>query len=78
MDYWSYKGDDIVKLNPVSFSDNTKVPDVRNMGLKDAVVILEDCGLSTQVVGRGRIYRQVPEAGSDLRKGDKIILYLCE
>lgn len=73
-----YKGDDIVKLNPVSFSDNTKVPDVRNMGLKDAVVILEDCGLSTQVVGRGRIYRQVPEAGSDLRKGDKIILYLCE
>ncbi|MCK9254731.1 MAG: transpeptidase family protein [Bacteroidales bacterium] len=70
--------EDAIKLKPVSFSDNRKVPDVRNMGLKDAVVVLENAGLSTQTHGRGRIYKQTPNAGSELRKGDKVILYLCE
>ena len=59
-----------IVYNPVNYSDKTKVPNVINMGLKDAVVILEEAGLTVHVSGRGRVSKQVPAPGSSFNKGD--------
>ncbi len=67
-----------IVYNPVNYSDKTKVPNVINMGLKDAVVILEEAGLTVHVSGRGRVSKQVPAPGSSFNKGDLITLYLGE
>lgn len=67
-----------VIFNPVNFSDKTHIPNVINMGLKDAVVVLEEVGLRVQVSGRGRISKQTPAPGSTFRKGDVITLYLSQ
>jgi len=67
-----------VTYHPVNFSDKTKVPNVINMGLKDAIVILEQAGLKVYVSGRGRVNRQVPAPGDAFTKGDLITIYLGE
>lgn len=68
----------IVKFNPVNYSDKLHVPNVINMGLKDAVAILEPYGLAVKTSGRGRIFKQEPAPSSSFRKGDIIKLYLTE
>ena len=50
------------------------VPDVRNMGLKDAVYLLEQNGLRVRFAGRGTVLAQTPEAGAAFDKGDRISL----
>ena len=67
-----------VVYHAVNYSDKTHIPNVINMGLKDAVVILEQAGLVVQVSGRGRITKQIPAPGSAFRKGDLVTLYLSE
>lgn len=55
----------------------TGVPSVLNMGLRDAVARIESCGLIVgQVEGTGFVFRQEPEAGSPIRKGERVRLYL--
>ena len=51
-------------------------PDVKGMGLKDAVYLLENKGLKTIVSGRGRVVDQSILAGTGFIKGQKIILML--
>ena len=51
-------------------------PDVKGMGLKDAVYLLENKGLKTIVTGRGRVVDQSIAAGTGFTKGQKIILML--
>ncbi len=65
-----------VKYSPINYSDKTKVPNVINMGLKDAIVILETYGLNVLVKGRGKIVRQSPAPNSPLNKGDEITITL--
>lgn len=67
-----------ITFNPVNYSDKTHIPNVINMGLKDAVVVLEEAGLKIRATGRGRISKQVPAPGSAFRKGDIITLYLSQ
>jgi len=67
-----------VVYSPVNYSDKTKIPNVINMGLKDAIVILEQCGLKIHISGRGRVKRQIPAPGNGFKKGDLITLYLGE
>ena len=43
-----------------------KVPDVRNMGLSDALYLLESLQMSVTHSGKGRIVKQSAEPGSDL------------
>ena len=50
------------------------VPNVKDMGLKDAVYLLENCGLRVIVTGRGTVRSQSLQAGLKINKGDKIIL----
>jgi cell division protein FtsI (penicillin-binding protein 3) len=52
------------------------VPDVVGMGLKDAVYLLENKGLTIAVQGRGKVVDQSLAAGTGFNKGQKISLLL--
>jgi cell division protein FtsI (penicillin-binding protein 3) len=50
------------------------VPDVKDMGARDAVFLLENMGLRTEINGRGTVHSQDPPPGTLLRKGDHVTL----
>ena len=50
------------------------MPDVKGMGVKDAIYILENMGLTVDIVGRGTILKQSISPGSRIRKGDLVKL----
>jgi cell division protein FtsI (penicillin-binding protein 3) len=52
------------------------IPDVKGMGLKDAVYILENVGLKVKVSGKGKVFNQSIIAGTASRKGQLIELIL--
>ncbi len=52
------------------------MPNVKGMGLKDALYLLESMGLKVSVKGRGKVMNQSIEAGSALSKEMKVILEL--
>ena len=54
----------------------SQVPDVKGMGLKDAVYLLENKGLRAVVSGKGRVINQSIAAGNEFTKGQKIIIML--
>ncbi len=55
---------------------NSKVPDVRGMGLKDALYILENEGFQTEFSGQGKIAKQSPAPNTKGAIGQKVILRL--
>ena len=57
-------------------TSSSTIPDVRGMGLKDALYILENNGLTVQINGKGKVVGQSINAGSPVNKGQSIILYL--
>ncbi|MBS5539295.1 MAG: transpeptidase family protein [Phocaeicola plebeius] len=52
------------------------VPNVRGMGAKDAIYLLESKGLHVRLSGTGKVIRQSLNAGSYLHKGQTITLTL--
>ena len=62
----------VVKEN-ISFGT---VPDVKGLGLKDAVYLLENEGMKVKIVGRGLIQGQSVEPGTRVNKGQRITLVL--
>jgi len=58
------------------FVSNKTIPDVRGLGVTDAVFILENLGLKTKITGKGTVKSQSIKAGSVLRRGDEINLTL--
>lgn len=56
--------------------DDGVVPDVKGMGIKDALYLLENEGYKVKFTGSGRVASQTPEAGTALGKGQKIVLTL--
>lgn len=50
------------------------VPNVVDMGLKDAVFLLESRGLKVEARGRGTVRGQSQQAGSTIRKGSVVVL----
>jgi cell division protein FtsI (penicillin-binding protein 3) len=50
------------------------VPNVKEMGLKDAVYLLEKEGLVVHVKGRGKVVEQSMEPGSIIQPGSRITL----
>ncbi|WP_407526403.1 penicillin-binding protein [Lacibacter sp. MH-610] len=52
------------------------IPDVRGLGLKDALYVLENNGLTVQVNGKGKVVGQSINAGTPVSKGQSIVLYL--
>lgn len=52
------------------------VPDLKGMGLKDALYAIENNGYICEYTGAGHVVRQTPEAGSELGKGNTIKIVL--
>lgn len=55
---------------------NNTVPDVTGMGAKDAVYLLENCGLKVKLHGRGKVKSQSYPAGKQAMKGSECLLVL--
>jgi len=53
-----------------------KMPDVKGMGLKDALYVLENKGLKVVVRGSGKVVKQSLNAGSEIQSGQKITIEL--
>lgn len=56
--------------------DETKVPNVLGMGLKDALYVLENAGLSVSVSGKGKVLYQSISSNSPIRRGKNIKIQL--
>ncbi len=52
------------------------MPNVKGMGLKDALYVLESKGVKVSVKGKGKVIAQSVEAGSALLKGMKVLIEL--
>ncbi len=52
------------------------VPDVKNMGLRDALFLLESLGMKVSVEGKGKVAEQSLPAGTRIRKGMRIRISL--
>lgn len=52
------------------------MPSVKGMGLMDALYLLESEGLKVSVNGRGTVYEQIPEPGTAVSAGDRVVLNL--
>ena len=64
---------------PVIKTNNVRqqvMPDVKGMGLKDAIYLLENMGVKVAVRGRGKITTQSVAPGTSLAKGITVILEL--
>ena len=64
-----------VSIQPQKIYRNI-VPDVKGMGLKDAVYLLETCGLNVEIQGKGKVQSQSIIAGTSITKGQRIIIQL--
>ena len=67
--------DNKMRIKPINISGST-MPNVVGMGLKDAVFVLESCGLEVEFEGKGTITEQSIKAGAEIKKGDKLKLKL--
>lgn len=63
------------KLTAIRIEKNT-VPNVKGMGLRDAVYLLESQGMQVTVTGRGAVIKQSLDAGIKITKGQQIIIEL--
>jgi len=68
--------DKTVKVDYQSISGD-KVPDVKGMGLRDAVYILESLGLKVEVEGFGRVVEQSIPAGENVINHKSIVIKLA-
>lgn len=75
-DWSSFKADS-TKVELIALTINPLlVPNVRGMGTRDAIYLLETAGLRVNVIGRGLVSSQSLRAGSSVEKGMKITLNL--
>jgi len=69
------KGNSGLVVNAKAVKQGT-MPQVIGMGIRDAVFILENMGLKVKVLGKGSVVRQSLQAGSEIRKGETIVIEL--
>lgn len=67
------KEDECIQVDPLSIRDGL-VPNVREMGVKDAVYLLENAGLKVIIHGRGKVMEQSIPPGDPIVKGQVIVL----
>jgi cell division protein FtsI (penicillin-binding protein 3) len=63
----------VIKENTVT--GNT-MPNVKGMGLKDALYLLESLGLKVTIKGKGKVASQSVSPGAALEKGSVVVLEL--
>ena len=56
--------------------EGLEIPNLKGMGLKDAVFLLENAGLEVQTKGVGKVKKQSVKAGKKVSKGTRIQLVL--
>jgi cell division protein FtsI (penicillin-binding protein 3) len=64
-----------VKLKVQSISQNS-LPDLRGMGLRDALKLLSDLGIKASYSGYGRISEQAPAPNTQLNNISEVVLIL--
>jgi cell division protein FtsI (penicillin-binding protein 3) len=52
------------------------MPNVKGMGFRDALYLLEMMGVKVSVRGRGKVYNQSVAPGSIIAKGTSVLLEL--
>jgi cell division protein FtsI (penicillin-binding protein 3) len=72
----SFKADSTnIQLSALEFT-NAKVPNVKGMGARDAIYLLEQMGLKVNAIGRGLVSSQSVRPGSKAKIGKQITLNL--
>lgn len=72
-----YKANAAVMRFPNQLATQVNVmPDVKGMGLKDAIYLLENKGLTTITSGKGKVVSQSIPAGTSFTKGQKVLIML--
>lgn len=74
---WLSKDSTGEKLVPLSFSADS-LPNVSDMGLKDALYLLENLGCRVRFKGKGRIVSQNPKPGTPIDKNTIVELELSD
>ncbi|MCD4696480.1 MAG: transpeptidase family protein [Bacteroidales bacterium] len=69
------KADSAVRLETRIIKENL-VPNVKGMGARDAVYVLENLGLKVKITGRGFVKEQSLTPGTRVRKGNLIFIKL--
>jgi cell division protein FtsI (penicillin-binding protein 3) len=69
----TFSSEEGVKLRRSDVS-NIFLPDVKDMGAKDAVYLLENMGFRVEINGRGTVRGQDPLPGEIIKKGARIKL----
>lgn len=64
----AHKEHNRVKLSSQKLPALAKVPDVKGMGARDAVYLLESRGIKVRIQGRGKVVEQSLAPGSSCRK----------
>ncbi|MBP5257395.1 MAG: transpeptidase family protein [Prevotella sp.] len=59
----------LVVIEPETLSDNGHVPNVRGMGARDAVYLLENRGIKVRLRGRGKVQKQSVGPGEKIKPG---------
>jgi cell division protein FtsI (penicillin-binding protein 3) len=67
-----------MREEPISTAkgEDTPVPDLKGLGLKDAIFAIENNGYRFSHSGTGHVVSQTPKAGSKLKKGERISITL--
>lgn len=76
------KGGKKLKLVSAGADDNTKsvkdgglkMPDLKGMSLRKCIKVMSTLGIDYKVNGTGKVTTQTPEAGSQLAKGQQVII----
>ena len=71
----TFRKEDCIELKNRYIKKNI-MPNIKGMGLKDALYILENLGLKVEVKGKGIVYHQSVEAGTRIEKGEKVVIQL--
>ena len=62
-------------VSPIDSKDPV-VPDIKGLGLKDAMYLIENSGLKCNYSGTGHVVSQVPQAGQKAAKGSTVTISL--
>lgn len=65
--------DDHIQIRAININESM-MPDLKGMGVKDAIYLLENAGIQVRIRGRGRVVQQSVRAGELIKSGDQVVL----
>ena len=66
----------MIALHQEVENQDSVIPDVRGMGAKDAVFLIEKRGVLVKLSGRGKVIKQSLEPGHTIKGGEVCMLLL--